>query len=510
MADAKPILIVGAGPVGLTLACLFAKSGTSFRIVDSKQGTVEDSRALGVHARTLEIMQSLQLAEAFVHNGRITRHMTFHKKNDPLFSFDFQTLQDETAYPYYLILPQSRTEYLLYEKLKELGGDVDWNTSLRSVEESQEGVTAHFEGRSEHYDFVAGCDGAASVVRKSLGIAFSGFTYDARFVLSEVRITEDRLPTDATHVILADDAVVAAIPLPDGAYRLVGPDIRAKTDLDSGAKISFDAFAGFLKRNGLFPDAELYDPSRVVSYRMQKRVADQFMTKRVFLAGDAAHIHSPAGGQGMNMGIQDAANLAWKLSMVQQGDAPEILLESYGRERRAVAEKVASATDRALQLVSKKDLLSRVLLSYVVPLACRFWQPRKLLKAMAQLSISYGSDKISGGMGTRVPWVRLAKGGDLFDFLDGGEFVLLHLSGKTELQADVPVRQVVLVDNRYYRPEPKVLGIMQVPVHTGELQRLGGVSRILIRPDGYIAAVDMQDESENCAQFLSNFATAGL
>lgn len=508
MTPDQRVLIVGAGPVGLTLACLLASAGTPFRIIDGKPAPVGDSRALGVHARTLEVMQSLDLAQAFIRHGRVTRYMTFHDKTRALFSLDFEILRRDTAYPFYLILPQSITERLLYDKLRSLGGDVEWNTTLRSLEEDADGVVVHSAGKTMRHDYVVGCDGAASVVRKSLGIDFSGLTYDARFVLSEVRIAEDRLATDATHVIMANQSVLAAIPLPNGAYRLVGPDSMASTDLASGAQISFDAFADFLRRNGLFPDTRLYDPSRVVSYKMQKRVADRFMTGRVFLAGDAAHIHSPAGGQGMNMGIQDAANLAWKLSVSHHGPAPG-LLDSYGQERRGIALSVANGTDRALRLMNSPNLLHRIAFRFVAPVLCRFWQPRVLIEAMAQLRIAYGTGPDPVAPGKRLPWVRLADGGDLFDLLAPGRMLVLHLSGGDALGGAWPVDEIRLDDNRYYRPG-ETAGPMAVrPATTRERAKLGLVARVLVRPDGYVAAVDRSLRDRAVSNRLGELFTAG-
>ncbi len=502
------ILIVGAGPVGLMLGCLLAAAGTPFRIIDAKAGTVADSRALGVHARSLETLQSLDLAVDFLKAGRVTRFMTFHDRNRPLFSLDFQTLARDTAYPFYLIVPQSESEALLYRKLRQLGGDVEWNTSLRSLEERADGVIVHLEGTSAHHPYVVGCDGAASLVRKSLGIAFSGLTYDARFVLSEVRITEDRLATDTTHVILARDSVLAAIPLPNGAYRLVGPDSMARRDLESGATISFDAFADFLNRNGVLPGAGFFDPSRVVSYRMQKRVADSFMSERVFLAGDAAHIHSPAGGQGMNMGLQDAANLAWKLTLARISDNRP-LLQSYGTERRKIAQMVADGTDKALRIVGSKNTVQRFALRYLAPVLFRLWQPRRLIHAMSQLSIAYGPDPAPGNPGTRLPLVRLAKGGDLFDVLTPGRLTLFTQGPQKPFDTHVPLRRVGLIDNRFYRPKGGAEEAEAQPVLREQLARLGPFARILVRPDGYIAAIDRRSEDTTVAACLHRLGAAG-
>lgn len=506
MIDDNRILIVGAGPVGLTLGCLLAASRIPFRLIDAKDGIGEESRALGIHARTLEIMQSLGLANDLIKAGRITRYMTFHDHNKPLFSFDFDILKKVTNFPFYLIVPQCNTEAILYRKLRELGGEVEWGTSLRSIEDQADSVTAHFEGESLRYPYVVGCDGASSLVRSSLGIAFSGETYDARFLLSEVRIADDRLATDATHVIMTRESVLAAIPLPDGSYRLVGPDSLAPQDAQSGAVITFDAFSDFLKRNNLFPDTQFHDPRRIVSYRMQKRVADAFMGQRTFLAGDAAHIHSPAGGQGMNMGIQDAANLAWKLAIAfrRPNDA---LLTSYAQERRVVANAVAAGTDKALRMMAAPGPLFRFALRAFAPLALRIWQPYKLIHGMAQLAISYVPTS-QGLVGTRLPLVRLANGEDVFDLIKPSGPLLLYLNGEAAkpLRCKSSVTQASLVDNHYFRIDPSQTVFPDLhPVVKAEMAKLPHVARILVRPDGYIAAVDASADSHDIADLLDDW-----
>ena len=509
MIDDNRILIVGAGPVGLALGCLLAASRTPFRLIDAKDGIGTESRALGIHARTLEIMQSLGLAEQLIKAGRITRYMTFHDRNTALFSLDFDVLKKDTAFPYYLIVPQCDTEAILYEKLLSLGGEVEWNTPLRSVEDSAANVTVHFEGESLRYPYVVGCDGAASLVRNALGIAFSGETYEARFLLSEVRITNDRLPTDATHVIMTPESVLAAIPLPDGSYRLVGPDSMAPKDTQSGAAITFDAFADFLKRNGVFPDTQFNNPSRVVSYRMQKRVADAFMGQRTFLAGDAAHIHSPAGGQGMNMGIQDAANLAWKLTLAFRRPNGG-LLASYAQERRGIANTVAAGTDKALRMMAAPGPAFRLAMRLLAPTVLRFWQPRKLIHAMAQLAINYAPNN-NGEVGFRLPQVRLAEGGDLFDIITPGQPLVLHLGAAevSQLKCTLPVAQVSLVDNHFFRADPERNSDQRlIPVAKSELAKLPKASRLLVRPDGYIAAIDRAPSDRNVATQISEWGLA--
>lgn len=393
------VLISGAGPVGLTLAAFLHKNDVPFRLIDQRSGPVKESRALGVHARTLELLKPLGLDKEFIKLGRITDDMHFHNESKKLFSLKFNCLSAQTPYPYYLILPQSTTERVLLRYLAEQGVEVEWNTTLTSFNQEEGSVHCVLSDSHEQsesvFRFVAGCDGANSFVRQHLGIDFEGETYESVFSLAEVEISEAKIETNATHVFMASETACAVIPMPCGKYRIVGPN-PAPTETSD-----FTHFQHFLDSQSLLSDVTLHSPNRVIDYRMHKRVAKQFSKGNVFICGDAAHIHSPAGGQGMNTGMQDAINLAWKIASVVKGHFPERLLSNYSLERRSVASSVVKNTDEAMSFVSVRGIKYNLLTHWLYPLALKFYQPVGMISAMAQLTTRYG--KTGSKVGERFP-----------------------------------------------------------------------------------------------------------
>ncbi|OWK25026.1 hypothetical protein AJ87_14820 [Rhizobium yanglingense] len=244
----------------------------------------------------------------------------------------------------------------------------------------------------KEYAFVIGADGATSTVRRLIDVEFEGATYPADFLLSEVEIPSGAIQRDATHVYFGERSTVAVIPQPNGNYRIVGPNFAPAEPraAESGAvSISFEDFSAFLKKNGLFSGIEMRNPSRLLSYKMHKRVAARFRVGGVFLAGDAAHIHSPAGGQGMNTGMHDAVNLAWKIALVLNNWARPDLLDSYETERRTFASAIVTATDRAMSKVMSRSVGSRIMFDILAPLVLRVRQPIDLIGSMAQIADGY-------------------------------------------------------------------------------------------------------------------------
>jgi 2-polyprenyl-6-methoxyphenol hydroxylase-like FAD-dependent oxidoreductase len=536
MTEHAPVLIVGAGPVGLTLACFLTHHGVPVKVVDSKPGTVTESRALGVHARTLELLAPLGLDERFMARGRSTRWMDFHRHDRTLFSLSFDTLAQETRYPFYLILPQSETEALLCDWLARHGVSVQWSTELRELSVDATGPTVELETADgavrKRHDYVVGCDGAGSRVRAALDIGFDGITYDAQFMLSEVRITEDALRTDATHVYLADNTVVAAIPMPSGAYRIVGPNSAGAQAQGAGA-IQFSEFRQFLSSNGLFPALTMHSPSRVMAYRMHKRVANRFHEGRVFLAGDAAHIHSPAGGQGMNTGMQDAINLAWKLAAVVKHEAPPAVFETYERERREIATRVAGNTDKAMSIVTSKSPWTRLALRWLAPALLRWYVPRRLMRGLSQLDIDYapnaGQDAAPAiRSGFRLPWFNLRHRLDTYDLLPGTGWTLLLAAEPHELDpllapggpletlqrlSSQGLRVAVIQSNRYFRRgdalPPPWLQILPDEGHALATLSANGARAVLVRPDAYVLATSRDLGLQDCLEAMLRFTDRG-
>ncbi|CAB3756358.1 FAD-dependent monooxygenase [Paraburkholderia solisilvae] len=503
------ILVVGAGPVGLMAAAFLQRLGVGCDIVDPKPGAVIESRALGIHARTLEFLHFLGLDEQFIRAGRATRYMRFHRPERELFALDFDVLRDQTDYPYYLILPQSRTEALLIQHLESQGLTPEWGISLASLEHDSDGVdvTLHDAAGDAHtrrYRYVIGADGANSAVRGALGIAFSGATYPAQFLLAEVEIDEQRLATDSTHVFIGERTTVAVIPQPGRQFRIVGPDF---TQADAhAANPDFKQFQDFLGGHHLFDGWSFHSPSRVTSYRMHKRVADRFRHGRVFLAGDAAHIHSPAGGQGMNTGMHDAVNLAWKLALVLGHGAGPALLDSYEEERHKTANEVVASTDKAMLMVTRPRLLTRLLMFALGPIVFRLHQPAGALAAMAQLRLSYRNSKFGrsapGALqaGDRMPRLAVGRLQTTMDAFRGGRFVLFLTGEASEssaalatarlLSRRLPLTCWAVCADRDFHAAPSA-DVDYFPDSGAMHAKLRGLTAVLCRPDGYVLATDI-------------------
>nr|WKF56724.1 Pentachlorophenol 4-monooxygenase [Paraburkholderia busanensis] len=493
----KRVLIVGAGPTGLTAAAFLAKQNIEFDLIDARAGPVDESRALGVHARTLEFMSMLGLDGEFIAAGHPTRYMTFHRGARKLFKLDFNSIAGQTDYPYMLVLPQSKSERILAGHLTRVGAAPRWQSVLKNFSQDETGVTADIaqaDGQlvTRRYSYLIGCDGAGSMVRTRLGIDFEGETYPLRFLLSEVKVGEDAIDRSSSHVFMGSKTTVAVIPQPEGVYRVVGPDFSAgmdSTDASGATNVEFSDFEKFLKDNDLLQHVSLDQPSRLVSYRIHKRVAAQFGKGRVFIAGDAAHIHSPAGGQGMNTGLNDVANLTWKIAAVLDGSADASLLESYETERRPAALSIVTNADAAMMKVVSRKLGPRFFFDYIAPLMTRFYQPSPLLAAMAQISWSYrphGAASVAGPKEGPAPGSRLAnhalRGGGYSNHRLGGKRHVAFISGEGA-GAEAYRR---LFSSWRSEQQPQLFSFERPLQHNGGKSRFEGI--VLSRPDGYIAA----------------------
>ncbi len=355
-AEREPeVLVVGAGPVGLTVANLLTRQGVRCRVVDAGDGPVRESRATDVHARTLELLATVGLADALVARGRTAKAANFYGSGRRVTCVRLDQLA--TPYPFALGVPQYETERLLLDALADAKGPpVERGVTLTGL--TQQGASVHVtlshrEGREETVTvpWVVGCDGSRSAVRRALGIAFEGETYPESFLLADVRV-QWALPDDELHIFLSERGFFQALPMP-GARRC-----RLFLDLaDEPSPDEFDAtgaptpalFARLAKERVALPIA-FDDFGWRSRFRIHKRLAARYRDRRVFLAGDAAHVHSPVGGQGMNTGIQDAFNLAWKLSLAVRGRGSEALLDSYDEERRAVGRLVLRETHFATRM----------------------------------------------------------------------------------------------------------------------------------------------------------------
>ncbi|NUP00361.1 MAG: NAD(P)-binding protein [Nonomuraea sp.] len=339
------VLIVGAGPAGLALAASLARQGVDAVVADRAASGANTSRAAVVHARTLEVLRTIGASEELVSRGIAVPRFTVRDRDRVLLTVAFDKLP--TDFPYTLLVPQDITEQVLLDRLRAAGGTVHRPYEIIAVEQDATGVTATTaEGRAIRASYVVGADGMHSTVREHTGISFTGDTYAQSFVLADVRL--NRAGAEDEVSLYFDPAGVTVLaPLPGGRHRIVATVDEAPERPDRAAVQALLDARG--PRSSPAEVTELVWSSR---FRVHHRLADHYRAGRIFLAGDAAHVHSPAGGQGMNTGIQDALNLADKLTAVLRDGAPETTLDAYEAERRPIAEEVVAFTHKMTKIAT--------------------------------------------------------------------------------------------------------------------------------------------------------------
>ncbi|WP_076999941.1 FAD-dependent monooxygenase [Variovorax sp. KK3] len=493
------VLIVGAGPTGLMLANQLARRGVRTSIIDRHAHPARETRALGVQARTLEIYQKLGVVEQAIALGKRGDGANLWADGRRMARVPLADAGEQLSpYPYILVLGQDDNEKILGERLHDFGQSVTWNTELMAFTQTAEGVIATLRRpdgslREVRAAYIAGCDGARSAVREQSGIGFPGAPYEQVFFVADVEASGGMVP-DEVNVYLWKEGFHLMFPMRGtNHWRLVGilpealrdrPDVRFEdvvpaVHAQAGEGLQFAACTWFS------------------TYRIHHRSASRFREGRAFVLGDAAHIHSPLGAQGMNTGLQDAYNLGWKLALVTQGRADASLLDSYEAERMPVARRLLDTTDRGFRLVVSDSwfagLLRTEVLARVGALAMR--QPRiqrRAFRTVSQIGIEYRESALSMTQdsppeaapraGDRFPWLQLrftAQGPvqDLFAELDDLHFHLL-VFGQPAPQRSEWARHDLL----------RMHVLPSDPVNEAQLARarIPGTSFYLLRPDGYI------------------------
>ncbi|MGZ3457141.1 MAG: FAD-dependent monooxygenase, partial [Archangium sp.] len=368
-------LVVGAGPTGLTMAAELARHGLRCRIVDSLEAPSRLSRALVVQSRTVELFDDFGMAEKLLERGEAMGAYNILGPSGRRARIPMRPLPWlETHYPIPHMVPQDATEAVLTEYLASFGLAVEWGLAFEGLREDAEGVEVtlkRLDGTMEtvRARWLMGCDGARSRVRKEAGIPFEGETYDYACMLVDARV-DWPLGHGEVFIIPSRDGVVGAFPMPgENRYRLTF--IMPRDGKDEAEPLTLEEMQALTDRMVPVP-TRVSDPLWMTRYRQHHLGVPRYRQGRVFLAGDAAHIHSPAGGQGLNTGIQDAYNLAWKLALVTRGRAPESLLDTYHLERHRVGQKLLEGTDKRFALLSSGGLRMRMLRAHVVPQAARW------------------------------------------------------------------------------------------------------------------------------------------
>lgn len=409
--ESTEVLIVGAGPTGLVLALWLARLGVRVRIIDKTSEPGTTSRALAVQIRTLELYRQLGFADQVIEAGLKFSAANLWARGKRAGHVEFGDARAlRSPYPYALVYPQDEHERFLIEKLDALGVRVERETELTAVEQRDDRVVAQLQASTCDTAFVAGCDGAHSTVRERLGIGFPGGTYEHLFYVADVEASGP-LMNHELHVSVDTSDFAAVFPLKtESRVRLIGT-VRPGSE-QKGEEIGWDDVSGELLQRLRI---DVHRVNWFSTYRVHHRVASRFSQGRMFLLGDAAHIHSPVGGQGMNTGIGDAVNLAWKLAAVLRGRAPMAILDSYERERIAFARRLVATTDRVFQFVTRSGRLAAIVRVHFAPrvIGAAFdLGPlrRFFVRTVSQTGIEYRDSGLSEGKaggvhgGDRLPW----------------------------------------------------------------------------------------------------------
>lgn len=391
------ILIVGAGPVGLFLANECARRGLRFRIVEAKASQSEYSKALAIFPRTLEIFDMAGVVSPFLERANRVTEVTMIEHGRRLAHMRFEP--GETPYSYVAMVPQDVTEKLLVEELQRRGGAVEYETTFVSAEQLADTVTATLDHKGESRQctasFIAGCDGAHSVVRHILNIPFEGGEYSPSYALADVQ-TNPTLPVNEMQLCPSEFGPLAIFPMSATRRRIV-----ATVDTAEGDAPSLDLIRKLLVQRAP-KEIEAISLNWSSYFRIHHRHAKTLRGGRMFLAGDAAHIHSPFGGQGMNTGLHDVWNLAWKLDLFLHGHGNEQLLDSYSEERLPVIKTVISTTDQLTKVMGTPHKIAQVMRDAVIPMVSRLAPfQHAFVQRLSELGIAYEGSPIVEGPGKR-------------------------------------------------------------------------------------------------------------
>ena len=370
------VVVVGAGPTGLALACVLAAKRISFVLVDRLVEGANTSRAAVVHARTLEVLEEVDVADRLRAEGHIVPRFTLRDRDHVLATIAFDRLP--TRYPYTLMIPQNVTESILVRRLRELGSDVHRPYEVQGLRQESEGVSVTVASNGQapqmvRARYVVGTDGMHSTVRERAGIGFIGDAYEESFVLADVRMTW-ALPADQVMLFVSPEGLVVVAPLPGGRHRVVA------TMNDAPEHPGVADVQRLLDTRG--PETGAARVHEIVwgsRFRVHHRIAERYRSGRVLVAGDAAHVHSPAGGQGMNTGIQDAVALGHALSAVLGGSGDESQLDEYERTRRPIAERVVAFTDQMTRMATVRTRRGRAVRNTAIALVSRIPGVRRWL-----------------------------------------------------------------------------------------------------------------------------------
>ena len=515
------VIIIGAGPTGLVLSLDLVRRGVPHRLIDKHAAPTVESRALVVSSRTMEVLDDLGVVDDALTRGRPVAGLSMMSKRRTA-RIDLARMPDfGTRYPYVFGLPQSETEAVLNAELARRGRAPERSVSFTAYRETEAGVVVtltHEDGRREEVAarYLVGCDGARSAVRAASGIPFPGMTYEDECFIADARVDWD-LPDGELRVCPSAEGMLAFFPLPgERHYRVLS--IHPAPLGTRGADLPPPTQEQFQERvSSMSPlPVALHDVAWLTRYRLHRRGVPTYRKGRVILAGDAAHIHSPIGGQGMNTGIQDAYNLGWKLALVLAGRADESLLQTYNDERHRIGELLLGGTDRAFSFIAARGQIARVVREHLAPQLAGLMigtlpAQQLLLGFLSQLRINYRKSPLSRdsrgqgaprkglSAGDRAPNAAVTSASapaikDLVDAWRGPEHALLLFVGDGDSQAIQAVASKLAAAYpaellRIHVIAPAPSGDAVLVDATGEAARRYAVTSpcaYLLRPDKYI------------------------
>lgn len=488
MAKENP-LIVGAGPTGLTLALAFLRRNVATKILDEKEGPSLHSKALAIHPRTLELFAKLGVASELIRKGRKAHSITLHH-NEKEYALKIDHL-DDTPYPFILVLPQSSTEKILIDAIQKSGGEIQWNSKIVALD-GQEAITSN--GQQIAFDWLIGCDGAKSTIRHLLHLDFAGYELQEKFLIIDVEGTS--MARDSSpHFFLSKQGLLGMIAFEERVSRLIIPMRKNEQILKS-----IDSIDAVLEKRGC---KNFLHPEKIVwfsNFMIHRRIVSKMRKGNCFLAGDAAHIHSPAGGQGMNTSIQDAYNLAWKLDLVMKGQAKGKILESYENERLPIARKVLKGTTLFTKLLTFVQKTRCYFILFTILFFINNFFKKTVVRGLTELSYRYGKNSMikepfleifwrGPKCGERAPNVKLADGRDFFDYLNHEKFIVLlfeeSLTCKNEL-IDILVLKDINLQKAYHASSNSIY---------------------IIRPDGVIGYRARKLKEKEITDYFNFFTT---
>jgi 2-polyprenyl-6-methoxyphenol hydroxylase-like FAD-dependent oxidoreductase len=514
IANNPDVLVVGAGPVGLVAAAELARHGVAVRIIDKLAQPTNESRAIAVHARSLDMLERMGAVNELIGTGVKAKAMELYSGRDKLFRVPLDSL--DTAYPFSLNTPQTETERVLTRHLNSLGVTVERGVELTQLAQHGEAVQVtfrHTDGTVEDIEvpWVIGADGAHSPVRHLLGAKLAGSFVGERFLLGDVD-AEHNLDTDAMFTFFAPGGPVLAMPMRDGRARVMaqvhdapGTPMNLHPTLQQLQEVLDERVGGIKLLKGHW----------LTSFELHHAQVQQYRWGRVFLVGDSAHIHSPAGGQGMNTGMQDAFNLTWKLAAVVGGQAGDGLLDSYQAERYPVAQSMIKFTERLSKAGTLTGAPQRIRNALLRGLSHVRAVGHAMASTTAELTIRYPGSPIVAG---KAPRGAKVAGGEHFPFLND-EDVQKHIAGSWGIghttvtvaagngtpAAGQAGRQVLVSDTDAPVPGYDVVIADSQRVLARRLGLLNG-GRVVVRPDTYIGAVAALDDPKTVTDYFATIA----